>query len=845
MGGHSSALRRHFAKISFKRKSANRDKIRTFRDLISTWPLEDAESLFREMDAMRQIAELYEAANAARPSVSTIGEQLLGSKTQAMELVFKGETLKVHGRLLKVRSEFIAEAVSEGTTVIELSSPLHTVTVDELREFIRFIYTDSCNLNPDTLHIIKGILKVKNPLAVDLQKLQEAAEREGDFVIALQRGKPGKKSQQDEYTLRLDAEIIAARSELFASLVKRRNGEKVIIPGAASSASSLSEARAMVSGQSTDSALQQAGHLLHIARFFGLHHLVQLCEDVIVASLSVDSCASILDWAADGGSHYVANMARAYLASEFSRLASTHHLFYLGIDQLEQVVGNHFLQSTEVEVLEAAIRWGEHELLKRMESREPNIVADTSHSISRRGIRKSEESERELREILLPICGHIRTDYILPPFHQSLIGAYGRGLVERSPLKDLVVCASTAEINPDLHWFCPDPQASGPRFYRAYFEVLRNHIISFTEAGSPGPSSRYPTVRSSGSAGAAPIKIIVVNSLPGVISDEQFRETKQKILDAVEAADSKYALRFMPRPFHKRLAVEMVVTRTLRELEVHPESVEVHIAEWAESQVGFRLNFHNLGLNLVELEHPPAAAQQPTGPPLAGHYDAGTEEKGDYLFKVCILGDAAVGKSSMISQYVDRTFAEDQKSTIGIDYRVKSATVDGKVVKLQIWDTAGQERFRPFRTNHLRAADGIIVVYSITDKKSFDAIPGWLAEVKDEGRRPRVLLIGNKLDREEEREVSLETVKAFADANCLEHLETSAKTDANIVEPMSRAAWELGSEVPVAIKVAHATALDQEQMNEVMKEAKRMRNCSHRNVVRMRGVAHEEEPLSW
>ncbi|CAJ0559901.1 unnamed protein product, partial [Mesorhabditis spiculigera] len=103
----------------------------------------------------------------------------------------------------------------------------------------------------------------------------------------------------------------------------------------------------------------------------------------------------------------------------------------------------------------------------------------------------------------------------------------------------------------------------------------------------------------------------------------------------------------------------------------------------------------------------------------------------DYLFKVCILGDAAVGKSSMISQYVDRTFAEDQKSTIGIDYRVKSATVDGKVVKLQIWDTAGQERFRPFRTNHLRAADGIIVVYSITEKKSFDAIPGWLAEVKD------------------------------------------------------------------------------------------------------------------
>ncbi|CAJ0954549.1 unnamed protein product, partial [Mesorhabditis belari] len=624
----AAASSRHFAKISFKRKSGDRDKIRTFRDLITKWPLEDAESLFREMDTMRQLFELYSEATNARPAVPSIGQQLLKSTTQTVEFVFKGERLPVHRRFARIRCKLITEMSSESTSVIELTSPLESITVEEFRDFINYLYTERCDLSNETLSQIKTILKITNPLCIDLETFEMTADEEGDFIIQLSsRPDVDPNHSINDHEIRLDSELIATRSELFASLVKRRHVDRVVldenllprsmapvivhylytdqldlsrISPSMISVSSLSEARAIVSGRNPDSPLHQASQLVHIAKFFGLTKLVHLCEDVIVDSLSIDTCVSILSWAEDGGSHFVANVSRAFLISEFSRIASTHHLFYLTIDQLGHLVASPFLQATELEILEAVIRWGEHELLKRMEKREPNIVADTSHSISRRGIRKTEESEKELREILNPISAFVRSDYILPSFHPTLTSAYGRGLLERSPLKDLVICSSTSEINPDLHWFCPDPHATGPRFYKPYFEALKTYLATASEDSSPtSTGSKYTTVRSSSSGMATPLKVIVVNSLPGVLDEETFRLTKERILTTVDEVDARFALCFMPRPFHKKTAVELILTRVLRELEVHPDSIEIRIAEWADSQgststsSSVRLNLHS------------------------------------------------------------------------------------------------------------------------------------------------------------------------------------------------------------------------------------------------------------
>eukprot|EP01083_Nonionella_stella_P172877 594594_1 len=101
----------------------------------------------------------------------------------------------------------------------------------------------------------------------------------------------------------------------------------------------------------------------------------------------------------------------------------------------------------------------------------------------------------------------------------------------------------------------------------------------------------------------------------------------------------------------------------------------------------------------------------------------------DYLLKVVMVGDSGVGKSSLLKRFANRDFTGDYISTIGVDFEIKTLEIDGKTVKLQIWDTAGQERFRTITSSYYRGAHGIIIVYDITDKESFDNVRQWLFEI--------------------------------------------------------------------------------------------------------------------
>ncbi|PIO60437.1 hypothetical protein TELCIR_18065 [Teladorsagia circumcincta] len=180
--------------------------------------------------------------------------------------------------------------------------------------------------------------------------------------------------------------------------------------------------------------------------------------------------------------------------------------------------GTEVNMATEVDVLEAVIRWGEHELLRRMEEREPNVVADTSHSISRRGVKRGDLSGAELREILAPITAHLRIDYVLPPFHQSLNEAYSRGILDRAPLRDDLVCPSTSEIIPDIHWFRPDQDAPGPRYYVPYYKMTKEHLRDARErdgiACIPHPLLVVDCA----------FQVVVTNLMPDLISEEAFNE---------------------------------------------------------------------------------------------------------------------------------------------------------------------------------------------------------------------------------------------------------------------------------------------------------------------------------
>jgi len=157
------------------------------------------------------------------------------------------------------------------------------------------------------------------------------------------------------------------------------------------------------------------------------------------------------------------------------------------------------------------------------------------------------------------------------------------------------------------------------------------------------------------------------------------------------------------------------------------------------------------------------------------------EEEYKYLFQVVLIGDSGVGKSSILARFTKAEFTEDTKSTIGLDFASKTLTVDGTLVKTQIWDTAGQERYRGIAKNYYRKTMGALIVYDITRRDSFSNAEFWLNELRTHAKEDIViLLVGNKSDLEQARNVSKEEGTKFSKGNNLNFIETSARDDSNV-----------------------------------------------------------------
>ncbi|XP_046815553.1 ras-related protein Rab-43 [Vespa crabro] len=159
------------------------------------------------------------------------------------------------------------------------------------------------------------------------------------------------------------------------------------------------------------------------------------------------------------------------------------------------------------------------------------------------------------------------------------------------------------------------------------------------------------------------------------------------------------------------------------------------------------------------------------------------DENFDYLFKIVLIGDCETGKTSVVQRFRSGIFIERQGTTIGVDFTIKTVLIDGKKVKLQIWDTAGHERFRTITQSYYRSADGVIIVYDITNRSTILSIQRWVEEVRRyTSSHVLLLLIGNKCDLEDLRQVK----KSEAEALCkylpevLQVIETSAKENTNI-----------------------------------------------------------------
>ena len=169
-----------------------------------------------------------------------------------------------------------------------------------------------------------------------------------------------------------------------------------------------------------------------------------------------------------------------------------------------------------------------------------------------------------------------------------------------------------------------------------------------------------------------------------------------------------------------------------------------------------------------------------------------SEKEYTHLFKILLIGNSSVGKSSLLLRFVDDAWSDIFVPTIGVDFKVRTLKINNSLIKFQIWDTAGQERFKNITANYYRGAHGILVLYDITDVDSFKNLNNWLMEIEKNAKSNVVkVLIGNKSDLSSLRKVSVEEGEEFAEENGMKFIETSAKNRDNVLEAFE----ELGREI--------------------------------------------------
>ncbi|CAG5120599.1 unnamed protein product [Candidula unifasciata] len=184
----------------------------------------------------------------------------------------------------------------------------------------------------------------------------------------------------------------------------------------------------------------------------------------------------------------------------------------------------------------------------------------------------------------------------------------------------------------------------------------------------------------------------------------------------------------------------------------------------------------------------------------------------DLLFKLLLIGDSGVGKTCLLFRFSDDAFNTTFISTIGIDFKIKTVELGGKKIKLQIWDTAGQERFHTITTSYYRGSMGIMLVYDITNLKSFDNISKWLQNIDEHANEDvEKMILGNKCDMDDKRQVPTARAEAIAKELNIPFLETSAKANINVEKALMGLALAILNKTPSRISEPTGVNVSQQE----------------------------------
>ncbi|XP_053211957.1 BTB/POZ domain-containing protein 7-like isoform X2 [Panonychus citri] len=232
------------------------------------------------------------------------------------------------------------------------------------------------------------------------------------------------------------------------------------------------------SSSSSPSYIKEIMELYEIGRFLELDSLIQACEDMLVDSLSIDNLITILKWSEQPhGSIWVKRQSLYFLREEFSLIVSSSILYQLDLNHLKDAISSDYLQASELEVLQAVIKWGEDKLFKRMEEREPNVISQTAHSL-RHGLRRKELNDDELRDIISELMPYVRIGHILPSDSETLTNSIKRGLISTLPPYMLEEDSITPHPRGVSCWIRERSQGSfvKPRYFTPYVEEARSYL---------------------------------------------------------------------------------------------------------------------------------------------------------------------------------------------------------------------------------------------------------------------------------------------------------------------------------------------------------------------------------